>query len=251
MEAKHELDPILPVIDLKRGQVVHAVAGDRDRYAPLQSQIVDSIHPGRVAKALCEQVATRDVYVADLDAIAGDEPDRNSCDAIERTGAKVWLDAGIQSPASAQRLLRSLPRLHRMIIGLETLATLRHVEEIRKAVPSDRLVFSLDLRKGLPQTADRAAKRMSAESIAAYVIDEGIQSIIVLDLIAVGTQTGGSSTLDLCRNIRSRYLDIELIAGGGVRDIDDVRRFTESGCDRVLVATALHQGALGQQQSTD
>ena len=96
MDAKHGLDHVLPVIDLKRGQVVHAIAGNREQYAPLRSQIVDSIHPGRVAKAVCEYVACRDLYVADLDAIAGHAPDYNSYAAIENAGAEIWLDAGVK-----------------------------------------------------------------------------------------------------------------------------------------------------------
>ena len=141
-------------------------------------------------------------------------------------------------------MLKKTPRLRKIIIALETLTTLRDVEAIRRTAPSSELVFSLDLRHGRPITNDPAAERMSPESIAAYVIDEGIPSIIVLDIVSVGSQTGGSSVLDLCRNIRSRHLEIELISGGGVHDAQDIRRFVESGCDRVLVATALHQGYL-------
>lgn len=247
MEAKHRLDHVLPVIDLKRGQVVQAIAGNREQYAALRSRIVDSIHPGRVAKAMCEQVASQDIYVADLDAIDGQAPDFNGCTAIENSGAEVWLDAGTGTTDSVRRLLSRLPKLRRVVVGLESLPSLRDLETLLAAIGPERFVFSLDLRNGLPITKDRTGQRMSAESIAAYAIEEGISSIIVLDLATVGSQGGGDETIDLCRNIRSRHLDVEIISGGGVRHADDVRRFVEAGCNRVLVSSALHAGAFGDR----
>ena len=44
-------EKIIPVIDLKRGQVVHGIAGDRARYQPVKSCLVDTPHPARVARA--------------------------------------------------------------------------------------------------------------------------------------------------------------------------------------------------------
>ena len=242
--AAHPLDHLLPVIDLKRGQVVHAVAGQRDQYQPLKSQLVDSFHPGRVAKALLDYVPMGEVYVADLDAIAGDEPDWNSFASIENAGAKLWLDAGAADTKKIRRITFRVPNVHRVIVALESLKKLRDLESLRLVLPPERLVFSLDLRDGQPFARCSAAKRMSPESIAAYAADEGIRSLIVLDLAAVGSDNGGESTVDLCRNIRARHPDIEMTSGGGVRNHDDVARFIEAGCDRVLVSTALHRGDL-------
>lgn len=242
--ASHLLDHVLPVIDLKRGQVVHAVAGQRSQYQPLRSQLVDSIHPGRVAKALRERVGSSEVYVADLDAIEGESPDWNSFRAMENAGSRLWIDAGVSDVAAMKRFLTRMPNVHRIIVGLESLSKLRDIEKLCAAIPREQIVFSLDLQDGTPITDDPAAQRMSAESIAAYVSEEGVSSLIVLDLASVGASNGGESTIDLCRKVRSRNPEIEITSGGGVRNLDDVRRFVEAGCDRVLVATAIHRGAL-------
>ncbi len=37
---------------------------------------------------------------------------------------------------------------------------------------------------------------------------------------------------------------VTLLAGGGVRNADDLRRLKASGCDAALVATALHDGRI-------
>jgi phosphoribosylformimino-5-aminoimidazole carboxamide ribotide isomerase len=38
---------------------------------------------------------------------------------------------------------------------------------------------------------------------------------------------------------------VTLLAGGGVRDVEDLRALAARGCDGALVATALHDGRIG------
>ena len=38
--------------------------------------------------------------------------------------------------------------------------------------------------------------------------------------------------------------DVELVAGGGIRGVEDLLRLAEAGCDAVLVASALHDGRI-------
>jgi phosphoribosylformimino-5-aminoimidazole carboxamide ribotide isomerase len=65
----------------------------------------------------------------------------------------------------------------------------------------------------------------------------------VLDLARVG-EGGGTGTEELCARLASAHPEVELIAGGGVRGIADVRRLGEAGVAAVLVASALHEGRL-------
>jgi phosphoribosylformimino-5-aminoimidazole carboxamide ribotide isomerase len=44
--------------------------------------------------------------------------------------------------------------------------------------------------------------------------------------------------------LRDAYSQIELLTGGGVRNVGDLRHLAASGCDAVLVASALHDGRL-------
>jgi phosphoribosylformimino-5-aminoimidazole carboxamide ribotide isomerase len=48
----------------------------------------------------------------------------------------------------------------------------------------------------------------------------------------------------LCRELRGVYPQLELLTGGGVRNVGDLRQLVASGCDAVLVASALHDGRL-------
>jgi uncharacterized protein related to proFAR isomerase len=40
---------------------------------------------------------------------------------------------------------------------------------------------------------------------------------------------------------------VDLIAGGGVRGLDDLKALADAGCDAALVASALHDGRLSRE----
>ena len=62
---------IIPVLDLQGGQAVHAIAGDRAHYRPIQSVLHEGPDPIGLARAYRDSLGLRDLYLADLDAIAG------------------------------------------------------------------------------------------------------------------------------------------------------------------------------------
>ena len=62
---------VIPVVDLMGGLVVHARAGERDRYRPLESPLAASSEPADVVRGLLALHPFRSLYIADLDAIQG------------------------------------------------------------------------------------------------------------------------------------------------------------------------------------
>ena len=62
---------------------------------------------------------------------------------------------------------------------------------------------------------------------------------VVIDLASVGGGNGPTMQAT-CQMIKSMLPNWTLFSGGGIRDHDDVRSLIDAGCDRCLVATALH-----------
>ena len=65
---------IVPVLDILGGEVVRAIGGRRSEYRPLVSKQTNSTDPVEVASAFRTRYGFSEIYVADLDAIAGAEP---------------------------------------------------------------------------------------------------------------------------------------------------------------------------------
>lgn len=236
---------VIGVIDLLQGCAVHARAGVRDRYAPVSAVAGVPIDGGN-ALALAREYLNRfglaELYVADLDAILGRASQDALVAAVAALGVPVWLDAGVTSADQARHAIGQ--GAARVIVGLETLSSWGALREISAAVGGNRVAFSLDLRDGEPMRPFGAvATREPAHVIAARAADAGVPSIIVIDLARVGT--GAGLDLALIGRVRQAVPDVTLLAGGGVRGLADIARLADSGCDGVLVATALHDARLG------
>ena len=237
---------IIPVIDLQAGRIVRAIAGERQRYRPIVSPLVADATPAAVARAFVSQFQFDTAYVADLDAIAGAAPNWDALRAINRAGLRVCVDAGVTDTQRARELAAfdgSGARLAGIIVGLESTTNPRQLAEWFDCIGPAQAIFSLDLKHGQPLSASPAWRGINPADIARTAFDAGFRRLIVLDLADVGTNTG-SSVAPLCREILARQPQVELIAGGGVRNIDDLRRLHDAGCRASLVASALHDGRI-------
>jgi phosphoribosylformimino-5-aminoimidazole carboxamide ribotide isomerase len=232
---------IVPVIDLKDGVVVRGIAGQREAYRPIVSLLTNSCHPVDVARAFRDQFGFREMYLADLDAIAGGPPSLAVYAEIQELGFALWVDAGIGDPFSASALVRK--GIAHIVAGLETIAGPDFLEEIVETVGKKRAIFSLDLKDGLPLGNTAAWNRPEAWSIAVQAIELGVRRMIVLDLARVG-KGKGLGTEDLCQQLSRNFPKVEIIAGGGVRNQQDLHRLQQCGVSAVLVASALHDGRL-------
>jgi len=262
------------VVDLRAGRAVHALAGRRESYRPVQAVAGSPIVPGdalALARAYMDRLGLTELYAADLDAILGrlrvqpdasarlaEVPDgdrarakagRTSQDAIVAAvaslGVPLWLDAGVSSVDHARHVLGL--GAARVVVGLETLPSFDALAGICAALGGERVAFSLDLRDGEPVFAAGASGGIPtgdpAHLVAARAAAAGAGSVIVLDLARVGTGTG--LDLELIARVREATPGLTLLAGGGVRGLEDFARLADSGCDGALVATALHDGRLG------
>ena len=234
---------IIPVIDILDGVVVRGVAGDRSNYRPIVSRWTTASDPLSVAQALRPWCTHRVIYLADLDGILHGQPHWDVYARLAAAGFEICVDAGWTSPAGAQRLLE-IPGTC-LIAGLESLPTPQRLAELVQDLPADRVIFSLDLRQGHPIfSAEPSGWSETPREIVEQVVSLGLQRLIVLDLADVGTSRGGS-TFALCQQIRQRFPNLHLIAGGGVRGPSDLARWQEIAVDGVLVASAIHDGRLG------
>jgi phosphoribosylformimino-5-aminoimidazole carboxamide ribotide isomerase len=241
---------IIPVLDITGGVAVHAQAGDRTRYAPLESDLAPG-HVGdplAVLRAFHATLGIHECYVADLDAIQGGAIQRTLIRELAEfhTGfaGALLVDAGTHLPEGALELLSC--GASEVIVGLETLLAFSDLEAIVDVVGPSRVVFSLDLRLGNPvlhpAMQDARGPGPEALSLAEQAANAGAGSILILDLGRVGTGCGVD--LGLLESLRRRLPNIRLLAGGGVLTRLDLERMRDSGCDGALVASAIHTGRL-------
>jgi len=228
---------LIPVIDLMQGHVVRAVRGNRQAYRPIQSRLCMSSDPVTVARILCDHCATRQLYVADLDALSG----RPAQSAELRTllqampGLELWLDAGFANVDTADALRRELGAGSQQVVpvfGSESLASRAELERCFTGTRPGEGVLSLDRRDG--QRLD-AAGCWDAPTLWP-------RRVIVMTLERVGA--GAGPDLQTLVDVRRKSPATTLIGAGGIRDQRDLEAASGAGAAAWLVASALHDGGL-------
>jgi len=241
---------VIPVLDLKAGQAVHAVRGQRDSYAPVRSVLAESAEPLALARAFVDRLGARECYVADLDAIAGVGDHGPVIRALASLGLDVWLDAGTATAAEVEQA-RDVGAA-RVIVGTETLrdpGDLAGMVRTREGSPAPACVLSLDLRDGRLLGGSPEVARLGPAGLSAMAWGAGIRAFIVLDLARVGS--GEGPRLDAARALRRAFPAAEVLIGGGVRDHTDLDALASEGFHGALVATALHRGIITSLHAGD
>jgi len=234
---------IIPVIDILNSVAVHAVRGRRKEYQPLKSVLCASSDPLDVALAF-KALGFDELYVADLDAITGKHTNFLILKQIaDRTGLKLMVDAGIADLESAEKVMRS--HVSNIIIGTETLTNINFVEEAIKCLGRERVVVSLDLVDGEVASKFELGKFRDPVTLSREFQEMGVAKIIMLDLARVGS--GEGVNLPILKNVM-RNIVINVIVGGGVRDVKDLVELQNLGVFGVLLATALHSGRISLEE---
>jgi len=235
---------IVGVIDLKDGTAVHAVRGDRERYRPVHSVIGgDDGDALALARGFRAALGIQEVYVADLDAIVGHGGNQPEVAALAGE-ARLMVDAGVSEPAAARALLDLGAR--RVIVGTETLEGAAALERLLADLPDGAVILSVDLREGRVLSPDPQLAGLSAPAALAHLRRPGLREAIVLDLARVGS--GEGPDVELIAELHAAFPDLELLAGGGVRNAGDLRALEGAGAAGALVATALHGGVIGPRE---
>ncbi len=223
---------IIPVLDIKDGIAVSGKSGNRDEYKPLKTIFSPSPDPLDISKAL-KNAGADEIYIADLDAIEGREPNLDLVRSINKD-LPVMLDCGACDLDSVEEALQVSQKV---IIATETLRALEDLEEIYSKVSRERLIISIDILNNQIHT-----KYLDLDFKILWQILENIRpsQIIILDISSVGCEDG--INWQLLDNFTG--FDSSIIFGGGVT-AEDILKLDGMIMDKVLVGTALHQGKIG------
>lgn len=223
---------VIPVIDLKAAQVVHAQRGDREAYRPVRSQICRSSEPLDVVAGMLAVFPFRMMYIADLDAIQGHGGNMAAIRSIRQAfpSLRLWVDSGLNHPLTCRDWLSR--DLGDLVLGSEAqhdttiLGTFEDNEYRRVILSVDykdgRFLGPLGLLDARPDWPDR---------------------IIVMTLSRVGS--GDGPDLEILQHWRAVAPAKQIFAAGGVRCGEDLLELASCGVSGVLVATALHQQRIG------
>ena len=228
---------LIPAIDLKEGKCV------RLRQGRMDDDTVFSDNPVETARRWVD-AGTERLHLVDLDgAVAGEPRNRAAIEAIakEFPHVKIQVGGGIRTEATIESYLDI--GVQYLIIGTQAVRDPHFIEEMAPAYPG-HLIVGLDAKDGKVAT-DGWSKlsRHDVIDMAQRFESFGIESIIYTDISRDGMMQGVNveSTATLANSVKT-----DVIASGGVTDIDDIKRLLAVDADIAgcILGRALYEGSL-------
>lgn len=225
---------VIPAIDLRDGKVVRLIQGQYDK------QITYRDDPAEQARQFHADGA-RWLHVVDLDgAKAGRPINTASIEAIVGLGLlKVEVGGGLRDEASIAQLLDM--GVTRVIIGTKAVSDFDWFSRMAEKF-AGRIVLGLDARGSMVATHGWLEdSRQSVLEFAARADELPLAAIIYTDIAKDGMLTGPNieRTQALAQAVKT-----PVVASGGVKDIDDIRRLNPIGVAGVIVGRSLYEGTL-------
>ncbi len=222
---------IIFVLDILNGNAVHAVRGERAKYLPVKGSVVCG---SSAPVDIISTVMPKEVYIADLDYLQHLGDNFGLIGEISEM-TRTMVDIGPENMDDVEKCARIADTV---IIGTET-ASLDLIAAAAERFPG-RINVSIDMKNGVVLTKDRKLE-MKPGKLVKKLNEYDIKDIIILELNKVGTSAG--IDVDFLKEIAASSHH-NILAGGGIRDMDDIHALEKIGVSGALVATAVHDGKI-------
>lgn len=221
---------VIPVLDLKDGQVVHAKRGNRQAYLPIQSALTQSSDAIAIVEALLSLYPFKQLYIADIDAIQGTGHHAELVKLIQSkfTELEIWLDAGF---ATTEAIKSRQGANIRIVLGSESLESLEQYQALAQYCKTQP-VLSLDFKSGV----------FLGSSTLLESPKHWPKNVIVMSLDQVGSQAG-PDTVRLSA-IKNQAPLTSIYAAGGIRSTADLAFLREQNVAGALIASSLHNQSI-------
>jgi len=220
---------IIPVIDLKDGQVVHAKHGLRALYQPIQSALSNSSQVHDIVAGLLKLYPFKTIYIADIDAIQCTGTHAGVINKLCQQYPKIswWVDSGKLTSITVPNYLN--------VIGTESVLSMQYFQKLHRECDG-KYILSLDYKDGeplglqIPHTSPHYWPKQ----------------VICMTLNAVGSNRGPE--LRQIQSLQALSVQTSIYAAGGVRDAADLRMLRDCDVAGALIATALHNGKISAEE---
>jgi len=227
---------IIPAIDILNGYVVHAKGGERAKYKRLKSWLTQFSDPFELIYNF-KLLGFKKVYLADLDSILKCEMNIELYKRLNQI-VPLMLDIGIRTLDQISVLFDV--HIQNIIIATETLPSLKFASDILSIYSPEYFAVSIDLKAGKILSPVKELINLKPEEALKLFKSIGYLKALVIDLHNVGR----FKLMDplLIRKLVETGVDV--IIGGGVKDISDILKLDYLGVKGVLVASSLHKKTL-------
>ena len=232
---------LFPAIDLQNGKCVRLTQGDFNAatlYADdpiLQAQ--EFAYAGANWLHVVDLDGARDGQSRQLDLIAG---------IAKKVPLKLQVGGGIREQSNIDQLLAA--DIERVVIGSLAVKNQPLVKEWLRHFGPERIVLACDVRindKNIPEVLTHGWQNDSRLSLWDFLegyADSGITTILCTDVGRDGMLSGPNETL--YGEIQKRWPVLDILASGGVSDLNDLLNLAKLNLAGAVVGKAIYEGRI-------
>lgn len=230
---------IFPAVDIMGGECVRLKKGDFDT--------VEKVYESPLKAAeFFEKCGAKWLHTVDLDGAKNGRSENFDIisEVIRKTGLKVEVGGGIRNMSIAERYISA--GVSRIVLGSAALSDPDFVKEATCEF-GDKIAVGIDAKNGFVSvegwcdTSDvqyiEFAERME------YI---GVKYIIFTDISRDGMLSGPN--IGALRELQSS-VNINIIASGGIRDIENIKTLTSMGLYGTICGKSLYCGTLDLREA--
>jgi len=231
---------IIPAIDLYENKIVRLRKGDFNRVTFYDET------PLTKAKEFAQH-GFEWIHIVDL---LGSKTGTISVDAIIReikkeTTLKIEFGGGVRNSQTVSQLFEI--GINKIILGSISVNNKIEFEIIVKNFPPQNFIIAVDaLDEMLAVSGWTEATEISVYEHIEYCLQFGLTHFLCTDISKDGMLTG--TNVELYQNILSRFPSINLIASGGIKDLDDVKKVNKIDPYGVVIGKAIYEGKINLKE---
>lgn len=232
---------IFPAIDLIDGKAVRLFKGDYDR------KTVYSDSPLEVAKGF-EAQGAEFLHIVDLDgAKDGTSPNFEIIrEIIQNTNLKVEVGGGIRT----EDIIKKYTDIGVMRVILGTVAV-KNPDFARDMIQKyqDKIAIGIDIKDGYAAIHGwTEVSKLTCDEIFKMFESFGAKTVICTDISKDGAMQG--TNLDLYRHLKQSF-NMDIIASGGVSDIENIKALAKLDVYGAIVGKALYVGSVDLKEALE
>ena len=225
---------IFPAIDLFEGKAVRLFKGDYSKMT------VYSDNPLNIARDF-EQKGARFIHMVDLEgAKNGTTPNIEVVKQIaQNTSLFCEIGGGIRSAETVEKYLNC--GVDRVILGT---SAVENEEFLKSSVEKhgDKIAVGVDIKDGFVAVKGWTEKsEFNCFDFCEKMQKTGVKTLICTDISKDGAMKG--TNRELYKELSQKF-DMDIVASGGISDIDDIKALRRLGLYGAIIGKAYYTGAI-------
>jgi len=232
---------LYPAIDLYEGKAVRLFKGEYQQMTVYNENPVAVALDFQVAGATC-------IHMVDLEGAKFGTTSNLPVieEIVKATNLFVEVGGGIRTMETIEAYLSI--GVNRVILGTAAVTDRPFLEEALEKY-GDKIAVGVDLKDGFVAIKGWTEKsRWTADAFFADLEKLGVSTVICTDISRDGAMQG--TNRELYRELSRKY-NIQLIASGGVSDMDDVKALKGMDLHGAIIGKAYYTGAIDLREALE